>query len=232
MVGCAPAGNVEGDERISNGSRFNANGAYGAVKFWNPVALIWSDAAVVGAGLWRQPDPRWCDTANDRRLMQRAEQAAPETVAALDWPHGGIRFRQSDESIYRRTAYQIIGGRMTFARFPVHELGASRIMQWGGGRPESFSNFGMGWPAKIIQHQTINEAVTSWLDLTLSWSWNPHLAGRLASMGRWLVKMVLVIYLPNMFLGVSKGIMVGGKDAINWYLEAHDTPDEYEPNQL
>lgn len=28
-------GNVEGDERISNGSRFNANGAYGAVKFWN-----------------------------------------------------------------------------------------------------------------------------------------------------------------------------------------------------
>ena len=22
-------------ERISNGSRFNANGAYGAVKFWN-----------------------------------------------------------------------------------------------------------------------------------------------------------------------------------------------------
>ncbi|MCC7830281.1 capsule assembly Wzi family protein, partial [Escherichia coli] len=28
-------GNVEGGERISNGSRFNANGAYGAVKFWN-----------------------------------------------------------------------------------------------------------------------------------------------------------------------------------------------------
>jgi hypothetical protein len=28
-------GNIEGDERISNGSNFNANDAYGAVKFWN-----------------------------------------------------------------------------------------------------------------------------------------------------------------------------------------------------
>ncbi|GHL93904.1 hypothetical protein ECZU38_39780 [Escherichia coli] len=46
MVGCPPRGNVEG-ERISNGSRFSANGAYGAVKFWNQW-LSFGGTAVVG----------------------------------------------------------------------------------------------------------------------------------------------------------------------------------------
>ncbi|MEI7100679.1 capsule assembly Wzi family protein, partial [Klebsiella pneumoniae] len=41
---------------------------------------------------------------------------------------------------------KIIGGRFTFSPFQSLELGASRIMQWGGeGRPESFSSFWDGF---------------------------------------------------------------------------------------
>jgi hypothetical protein len=35
----------------------------------------------------------------------------------------------------------------------------------------------------------------------------------------------------NMFLGGVEGHHGWGKDAVNWYVEAHDTR-EYEPNQL
>jgi hypothetical protein len=58
-------GNAEGGERISNGSRFNANGAYGAVKFWNQ----WLSLARCRSGgdrAMKEPDPRGCDAANDR----------------------------------------------------------------------------------------------------------------------------------------------------------------------
>ncbi|OUH91373.1 hypothetical protein AZ047_000076 [Klebsiella pneumoniae] len=140
-------GNVEGDERISNGSRFNANGAYGAVKFWNQWlsfgqmpqwwgpgyegSLIRGDAARPMTGF----------------LMQRAEQAAPETW----WLHwiGPWQYQISASQMNQYTAVphtKIIGGRLTFSPFQSLELGASRIMQWGGeGRPQSFSSFWDGF---------------------------------------------------------------------------------------
>jgi hypothetical protein len=52
-------GNVEGGERISNGSRFNANGAYGAVKFWNQWLSFGQMPQWWGPG-YEGPDPRRC----------------------------------------------------------------------------------------------------------------------------------------------------------------------------
>ena len=169
-------GNVEGGERISNGSRFNANGAYGAVKFWNQ----WLSFGQVPQ--WWGPGYEGSLIRGDAMrpmtgfLMQRAEQAAPETWW-LRWV-GPWQYQISASQMNQYTAVphtKIIGGRFTFTPFQSLELGASRIMQWGGeGRPESFSESG---------------------------------------------------YLPsaNMFLGGVEGHHGWGKDAVNWYIEAHDT---------
>ena len=69
-------------------------------------------------------------------------------------------------TVYPHT--KIIGGRFTFTPFQSLELGASRIMQWGGqGRPQSFSSFGMGLLAMIIPGLITNR-VTNLPVLTLS----------------------------------------------------------------
>lgn len=79
MVGCPPRGQRRRGERISNGSRFNANGAYGAVKFWNQ----WLSFGQVPQ--WWGPGYEGSLIRGDAMrpmtglLMQRAEQAAPET---------------------------------------------------------------------------------------------------------------------------------------------------------
>ncbi|WET95786.1 capsule assembly Wzi family protein, partial [Klebsiella pneumoniae] len=136
-------GNVEGGERISNGSRFNANGAYGAVKFWNQ----WLSFGQIPQ--WWGPGYEGSLIRGDAMrpmtgfLMQRAEQAAPETWW-LRWV-GPWQYQISASQMNQYTAVphaKIIGGRFTFSPFQSLELGASRIMQWGGeGRPESLSNF-------------------------------------------------------------------------------------------
>lgn len=83
-------------------------------------------------------------------LMQRAEQAAPET-RWLRWV-GPWQYQISASQMNQYTAVphtKIIGGRFTFSPFQSLELGASRIMQWGGeGRPESFSSFWDGFTGK------------------------------------------------------------------------------------
>ncbi len=66
-------------------------------------------------------------------LMQRAEQAAPETWW-LRWV-GPWQYQISASQMNQYTAVphaKIIGGRFTFSPFQSLELGASRIMQWGG----------------------------------------------------------------------------------------------------
>jgi hypothetical protein len=112
-------------------------------------------------------------------LMQRAEQAAPETWW-LRWV-GPWQYQISASQMNQYTAVphaKIIGGRFTFSPFQSLELGASRIMQWGGeGRPESFSSFWDGLTGKIIPGRIMNR-VTSWPVLTLSSNWSRLLAGR------------------------------------------------------
>jgi hypothetical protein len=74
---------------------------------------------------------------------------------------------------------KIIGGRFTFSPFQSLELGASRIMQWGGeGRPESLSNFWDGLTGKDNTATIPMNRATSWPVLTLSSNWSRLLAGR------------------------------------------------------
>lgn len=172
-------GNVEGGERISNGSRFNANGAYGAVKFWNQ----WLSFGQVPQ--WWGPGYEGSLIRGDAMrpmtgfLMQRAEQAAPETWW-LRWV-GPWQYQISASQMNQYTVYphtKIIGGRFTFTPFQSLELGASRIMQWGGeGRPQSLSSFWTGSPDRIIQGQITNRG-TNWPGLTSSLNWNRPLVGR------------------------------------------------------
>ncbi len=85
-------GNVEGGERISNGSRFNANGAYGAVKFWNQ----WLSFGQVPQ--WWGPGYEGSLIRGDAArpmtgfLMQRAEQAARKPGGYAGLAPGSIRF--------------------------------------------------------------------------------------------------------------------------------------------
>lgn len=76
-------------------------------------------------------------------LLQRAEQRAPET-SWLRWI-GPWQYQLSASQMNQYAAVphtKIFGGRLTFSPISSLELGASRVMQWGGeGRPSSFSSF-------------------------------------------------------------------------------------------
>lgn len=114
-------------------------------------------------------------------LMQRAEQAAPETWW-LRWV-GPWQYQISASQMNQYNAVphaKIIGGRFTFSPIQSLELGASRIMQWGGkGRPESLSNFWDGLTGKDnTAANDPNEPGTNWPVLTLSSNWSRPWAGR------------------------------------------------------
>lgn len=218
-------GNVEGGERISNGSRFNANGAYGAVKFWNQ----WLSFGQVPQ--WWGPGYEGSLIRGDAMrpmtgfLMQRAEQAAPETWW-LRWV-GPWQYQISASQMNQYTAVphaKIIGGRFTFTPFQSLELGASRIMQWGGeGRPQSFSSFWDGFTGHD-NTGTDNEPGNQLAGFDFKFKLEPTLGWPVSFYGQ-LIGEDEAGFLPsaNMFLGGVEGHHGWGKDAVNWYLEAHDT---------
>ncbi|WP_413514379.1 capsule assembly Wzi family protein [Serratia proteamaculans] len=136
-------GSVEGDQRVSDGSKFNLNGSYGAVKIWNQWlsfgevsqwwgpgydgSLIRSDAARPVAGF----------------MLQRADQSPFETPW-LSWI-GRWQYQLTAGQLSQYSAVpdtKLIGGRFTMMPTNFLELGASRVMMWGGdGRPHSWSSF-------------------------------------------------------------------------------------------
>ncbi|HBQ7654371.1 capsule assembly Wzi family protein [Klebsiella sp. CN_Kp105] len=218
-------GNVEGGERISNGSRFNANGAYGAVKFWNQ----WLSFGQVPQ--WWGPGYEGSLIRGDAMrpmtgfLMQRAEQAAPETWW-LRWV-GPWQYQISASQMNQYTAVphtKIIGGRFTFSPFQSLELGASRIMQWGGeGRPESFSSFWDGFTGHD-NTGTDNEPGNQLAGFDFKFKLEPTLGWPVSFYGQ-MIGEDESGYLPsaNMYLGGVEGHHGWGKKAVNWYIEAHDT---------
>jgi hypothetical protein len=122
-------GSVEGDQRVSDGSKFNLNGSYGAVKIWNQWlsfgevsqwwgpgydgSLIRSDAARPVAGF----------------MLQRADQSPFETPW-LSWI-GRWQYQLTAGQLSQYTAVpdtKLIGGRFTMMPTNFLELGASRIM--------------------------------------------------------------------------------------------------------
>ncbi|AMH00263.1 hypothetical protein BSQ98_24520 [Serratia liquefaciens] len=146
-------GSVEGDQRVSDGSKFNLNGSYGAVKIWNQWlsfgevsqwwgpgydgSLIRSDAARPVAGF----------------MLQRADQSPFETPW-LSWI-GRWQYQLTAGQLSQYTSVpdtKLIGGRFTMMPTNFLELGASRIMMWGGdGRPHSLSSF---WDGVIGKDNT------------------------------------------------------------------------------
>ncbi len=134
---------MEGDQRVSDGSKFNMNGSYGAVKIWNQWlsfgevsqwwgpgydgSLIRSDAARPVAGF----------------MLQRADQSPFETPW-LSWI-GRWQYQLSAGQLSQYAAVpdtKLFGGRLTMMPTDFLELGASRVMMWGGdGRPHSWRSF-------------------------------------------------------------------------------------------
>lgn len=136
-------GSVEGDQRVGDSSKFNLQGSYGAIKVWNQWlsfgevsqwwgpgydgSLIRSDAARPVTGF----------------MMQRADQSPFETPW-LSWI-GRWQYQLTAGQLSQYSAVpdtKLIGGRFTMMPTDFLELGASRIMMWGGdGRPQSWSSF-------------------------------------------------------------------------------------------
>ncbi|WFF18164.1 capsule assembly Wzi family protein [Klebsiella pneumoniae] len=101
----------------------NANGAYGAVKFWNQ----WLSFGQVPQ--WWGPGYEGSLIRGDAMrpmtgfLMQRAEQAAPETGGCAGSAHGSDQISASQMNQYTAVPHaKIIGGRFTFSPIPVFRI--------------------------------------------------------------------------------------------------------------
>ncbi|MFI8418392.1 capsule assembly Wzi family protein [Serratia sp. NPDC078593] len=148
-------GAVEGDQRVNDSSNFNLQGSYGAVKIWNQWlsfgevsqwwgpgydgSLIRSDAARPVTGF----------------MLQRADQSPFETPWLSwigRWQYQLTAGQLSQYSVVPDT--KLIGGRLTMMPTNFIELGASRIMMWGGdGRPQNWGSF---WDAVAGNDNTGN----------------------------------------------------------------------------
>lgn len=219
-------GNVEGDKRIDNGSSVNANGAYGAVKLWNQWlafgqipqwwgpgyegSLIRSDAARPMTGF----------------LLQRAEQRAPET-SWLSWI-GPWQYQLSASQMNQYAAVphtKIFGGRLTFSPISSLELGASRVMQWGGeGRPSSFSSFWDGLTGNDNTGESADDPGNQLAGFDFKLKLAPTLGWPVSIYGQ-MIGEDEAGYLPSahLYLGGVEGHHQWNSNAVNWYLEAHDT---------
>lgn len=134
--------NVEGDQQIGDRSKVNVQGSYAAVKLWNQWlsfgqvsqwwgagydgSLIRSDAARPVTGL----------------ILQRADQSPFET-RWLSWM-GRWQYQLTAGQLAEYSSVpnaKLLGARFTMSPTNFIELGASRMIQWGGeGRPQSFSS--------------------------------------------------------------------------------------------
>lgn len=139
--------NAEKDPRIDTGHDVNVEGSYLAGKLWNQ----WIVAGQI---------PTWWGPGHDGSLirgdasrpvygvtMQRAEQNAFETKW-LSWigPWQYQVFAGQLDDYKAVPDAKLIGMRLTARPFPALELGASRVIQWGGeGRPESLSSLWDAW---------------------------------------------------------------------------------------
>lgn len=220
-------GNLEAGEQIGSPSRANLNNSYGAVKFlgqwlsfgqtpqwWGPGyegSLIRSDAARPLTGF----------------MLQRDKQTAPETWW-LNWiGPWQYQISASQESQYSAVPHtKIIGMRVSVSPWQSLELGASRVMQWGGqGRPESLGNF---WDGFVGDDNTAandpNEPGNQLAGFDAKLKLEPTLGIPISIYGQ-LIGEDEAGKLPssNMYLAGVEGHYSIGKNALNWYVEGHDT---------
>ncbi|EHD19937.1 MULTISPECIES: capsule assembly Wzi family protein [Brenneria] len=218
-------GTVEGNQRIADQSRWNVDGSYGAVKifnqwlsfgkvsqWWGPGyegSLIRSDAARPVTGF----------------MLQRADQSPFETPW-LSWI-GRWQYQISAgqlEQYYAVPETKLIGGRLTFMPTNFVELGASRIMMWGGeGRPQSWDSFWDGLAGKD-NTGTENEPGNQLAGFDFKLKLQP-LTGLPVSLYGQLVGEDEAGMLPsqNTYLLGLEGHPEWGTSTINWYIEGATT---------
>lgn len=218
-------GTIEGNQTIADQSRGNIDGSYGAVKifnqwlsfgkvsqWWGPGyegSLIRSDAARPITGF----------------ILQRADQSPFETPW-LSWM-GRWQYQLSAGQLEQYSAVpdtKIIGGRLSIQPTEFLELGASRIMQWGGeGRPRSWGSF---WDGVAGRDNTgTNEEPGNQLagfDFKLKMA---TLVGAPISLYGQLVGEDEAGMLPskNFYLLGIEGHPEWGTSTINWNIEGTDT---------
>ncbi|CAE1150869.1 capsule assembly Wzi family protein [Serratia rhizosphaerae] len=220
-------GSVEGDQRVSDGSKFNMQGSYGALKVWNQWisfgevsqwwgpgydgSLIRSDAARPVTGF----------------MMQRADQSPFETPW-LSWI-GRWQYQITAGQLSQYTSIphtKLIGGRFTMMPTDFIELGASRIMQWGGqGRPESWSSFWDGFTGKDNDDSGQgNDPGNQLAGFDFKLKMQP-LIGLPVSLYGQLIGEDEAGLLPskNTYLLGLEGHPEWGPNTINWYIEGADT---------
>lgn len=218
-------GTFEGRQRIDDQSRWNMDGSYGAVKvfnqwlsfgkisqWWGPGyegSLIRSDAARPVTGF----------------ILQRAEQSPFETPW-LSWL-GRWQYQLSAGQLEQYTAVpdtKIIGGRLVIQPASFLELGASRIMQWGGeGRPRSWNSFWDGIAGRD-NTGTPNEPGNQLAGFDFKLKMQPLLDTPMSMYGQ-LVGEDEAGMLPskNFYLLGLEGHPEWGTSTLNWSIEGADT---------
>ncbi|MEH2922571.1 capsule assembly Wzi family protein [Samsonia erythrinae] len=227
-------GTFEGDQRIEDRSRWNMDDSYGAVKifnqwlsfgkisqWWGPGyegSLIRSDAARPVTGF----------------ILQRADQSPFETPW-LSWI-GRWQYQLSAGQLDQYSSVpdaKIIGGRLAIQPTTFLELGASRIMQWGGeGRPRSWSSFWDG-AAGRDNTGTDNEPGNQLAGFDFKLKMAP-LVGMPVSLYGQLVGEDEAGMLPskNFYLLGIEGHPEWGTSTINWNIEGTDTRSNGNANNI
>lgn len=220
-------GNLEGDRQIESPSRFTLNNSYAAVNLWGQWLSFGETPQWWGPGY----EGSLIRSDNARPLtgfmLQRASQSAP-SIGWLNWL-GPWQYQLSaaQESQYNVVPHtKIIGMRLTISPWDSLELGASRVMQWGGtGRPESLSNFWDGFSGKDNAGPNApNEPGNQLAGFDAKLKLEPTFGLPISLYGQ-MIGEDEAGGLPsaNMYLAGIEGHHSLGKKALNWYLEGHDT---------
>jgi len=132
--------NAEKDPIIDNGHDVNVEGSYLAGKLWNQWLIAGQIPTYWGPGHEGSLIRGDASRPVYGLTMQRAEQQAFETKW-LSWigPWQYQAFAGQLDDYHAIPDAKLLGFRLTAQPLPYLELGASRILQWGGeGRSESF----------------------------------------------------------------------------------------------
>lgn len=217
---------LESHQYIEDTSRTNLNNAYAGVQFFNQW-LAFGELAQ-----WWGPGNDGSTIRSDAArpvvgfMLQRAEQSPFETPW-LSWM-GSWQYQLSAGQLrqYQRPEEpKLIGGRLTLNPANSVELGASRIMLWGGkGRPQTAHSFGDAFigrdntgsqerdPGDQLGGIDFRMKLSSLVNLPLS------LYGQVAGEDQ-----AGILPSHNLFLVGLEGHTAWGNTQINGYLEGADT---------
>ncbi|WP_140920549.1 capsule assembly Wzi family protein [Limnobaculum xujianqingii] len=224
-------GMVEGDQFINDSSRWNMDGSYGAVKVFNQWLSFGEVSQWWGPGY----DGSLLRSDSSRPvigfMMQRAEQSPFETPW-LSWI-GQWQYQLTAGQLEQYRAVpdaNLIGARFTMMPSSFLELGASRMMMWGGeGRPESWDSF---WDAATGDDNTGNAKhdpgnQLGGFDARLKLQ---PLFGIPVSLYGQVIGEDEANYLPskNAYLFGIEGHHALQNNQINWYIEGADSRSEFD----